>query len=60
MGPVGRSLVVAIAIGGLIFALTFFWRHFPLHLAIVSGMSAAALGYTTVQASERLWHIFRP
>ncbi len=59
MNPVGRRLFVALAIGGLTFALTYYWREFPLRLAIVSGLSVAVLGYSTVQASERLRRIFR-
>ena len=59
MSPVGPRLLVAIAVGGLVFGLTYYWRDFPLRLAILSGLSVAVLGYSTVQASERLRHLFR-
>ncbi|MDX1384228.1 MAG: hypothetical protein R3190_11325 [Thermoanaerobaculia bacterium] len=55
----GAKLVTSIATGLLTLALTYFWRGFPLRLAVLSGVSVGLLVYSTFQASARLRRMYR-
>jgi predicted Rossmann fold nucleotide-binding protein DprA/Smf involved in DNA uptake len=52
---VTASAVVAI----LTIALTYYWRHFPPRLALISGLAVGVLVYSTLQAGGRLSTLYR-
>ena len=54
-----KRLVWCLATGVPTFLLTFYWREFPLRLALVSGLSVGILTYMALQAGERLARIYR-
>ncbi len=59
MSAGAKRLVWAAVLGGLTMVLTLYWRGFPYHLSLVSSLLVAALTYLTVQATERLRHLYR-
>jgi hypothetical protein len=52
---IAASATVAI----LTVALTYYWRHFPLRLAMVSGLAVGVLVFSTLQAGGRLGNLYR-
>jgi hypothetical protein len=54
-----KRLVWCLATGVPTALLCYYWRGFPLRLALVGGMSVGFLTYMAVQASERLSRIYR-
>lgn len=53
------KLMVSAAAGLVTLALTYFWREFPLRLALISGIAVGVLAFSTLQASTRLGNIYR-
>jgi len=53
------KVIASAAVAILTIALTYYWRHFPLRLALISGLAVGVLVYSTLQAGRRLSNLYR-
>ena len=53
------KLIVSMAAGLVTLALTYFWREFPIRLALISGIAVGVLAFSTLQAIARLSTVYR-
>jgi hypothetical protein len=53
------KIAASAAVGILTLALTYYWRHFPLRLAVISGVAVGVLVFSTLQAGGRLSNLYR-
>jgi len=55
-----RLLICAVVVGVSTTALLLFWRGFFWQHALIIGIAAAALVYTSVRTYERLRNLYKP
>ena len=53
------KVIASAAVAILTIALTYYWRHFPLRLALIGGLAVGVLAYSTLQAGGRLGNLYR-
>jgi hypothetical protein len=53
------KLTASALAGVLAVVLTHYWRHFPVRLALISGVAIGVLVYSTLQATARLSDLYR-